>query len=166
MNTQTLSLAAAALIAAAPLTQAQAVLPEAVRCVDFLGFPDNWALPEKFKLATFKFNDRAGAWAPIVNVFTDLIGQPVHGMQFDERGLRINPPKPAATAELRVGAFAGVGIQIRAFDVAGTLQDSAFVPNDAIMHTVNLVGATSPITLIQLQGADNEGLLNGLCTTP
>lgn len=157
--------AAAAAFTLATTPSAHAIEGEAVRCVDFLAFPDNAPLPEKFKLAKFKFQDRSGGWAPFVNVFSDLIGQPVHGMQFDPRGLRISPPGASLSVELRAGAFAGVGVQLEAYDAAGGLQDAMFLPNDSIMHTVTLVAATAPITLVQLKGGDNEGIVNGVCAS-
>lgn len=154
-------LIAAALIALTSLSGAQA----AVRCVDFLAIPDNTPLPEKFKLAKFKFQDRSGGWAPLVNVFSDIIGQPVHGMQFDPRGLRITPPGASLSVELRIGAFAGLGLQIEALDAAGGVQDAILLPGDNIMHTVTLVPSTAPITLVQVKGGGNEGVVNGACAT-
>lgn len=153
------TLIAAALLALAALPTAQA----AVRCTDFLAFPDNFPLLEKFKLNKFKFQDRSGGWAPFVNVFSDLIGQPVHGMQFDPRGLRITLPGPSLTVELRIGAFAGAGLQIEALDAAGGLQDVLILPSDDIMHTVTLSAVSAPITMVQVKGGATEGVVNGVC---
>jgi hypothetical protein len=164
-TTSSFLVAAAAALTLASAPAAHAIEAEAIRCADFLGHPDNLPLPEVFKLSKFKFQDRSGGWAPFVNVFTDLIGQPAHGMQFDLRGLRISPPGGSVSVELRLGAFAGVGLQIEAFDAAGGLQDALFLPNDSIMHTVTLAAATLPITLVQLKGGDNEGILNWVCAT-
>lgn len=139
---------------------------QALRCVDFLPLPDNFPLPESFKRSKFGFRDRAGALAPFVNVFADIIGQPVHGMQFDTRGLRITPPKPALTAELRLGGFHAPGLTLQAFDAAGVLQDAAVIPSDSLMRTVLLTAGTAPITLIVVQGGGDEGVVNRVCTTP
>lgn len=155
------TLIAATLLALTALPSAQA----AVRCVDFTAFPDDFPLMETFKLAKFKFQDRAGGWAPIVNVFSDAIGQPVHGMQFDPRGLRITPPGASLSMQLRIGAFAGVGLQIEALDAGGGVQDAVILPNDGIMHSVTLTAATAPIAVVLVKGGDNEGVLNGACAT-
>ena len=176
-----LSLLATGLMLAATLGAAQArpaatataadadaadVGAQALRCVDFLPLPDNFPLPESFKRSKFGFRDRAGAFAPFVNVFVDAIGQPVHGMQFDTRGLRITPPKPALSAELRIGGFHAPGLTLEAFDAAGVLQDAAVVASDSVMRTVVLAASTAPITLIVVQGGGDEGVVNRVCTTP
>ena len=98
-------------------------------------------------------------------MFSDIIGQPVHGMQFDPRGLRITPPGASLSVELRIGAFAGLGLQIEALDAAGGVQDAILLPGDNIMHTVTLVPSTAPITLVQVKGGGNEGVVNGACAT-
>jgi len=153
------TLIAAALLALSALPTAHA----ASRCVDFMAFPDNFALLEKFKLAKYKFQDRSGGFAPFVNVFNDMLGQPVHGMQFDARGLRITPPGPSMSMELRLGNFGSTPLEVLAFDPAGGAQGVAFVPADNTMHTVVLVGLTAPIALVQIRGGNNEGVLNGAC---
>lgn len=153
------TLIAAALLALSALPTAHA----AIRCVDFLAFPDNAPLLEKFKLSKFKFQDRTGGFAPFVNVFTDLVGQPVHGMQFDNRGMRVAPPGPALSMELRLGAFAGPPLQIEALDSLGGVQDAAMLPVDNIMHTVMLAATTAPITEVRVRGGGNEGVLNFAC---
>ncbi|HEV8690434.1 MAG TPA: hypothetical protein VGQ91_09080 [Ideonella sp.] len=163
MNTRPVPLAATLLLAAA--MAAPTAAHAAVACVDFLAFPDNAALAENFNLGGFGFHDRAGGFMPFVNVFVDVIGQPVHGMQFDKRSLRIKPPVPALSVDLRVGAFAGAGLTIQAYDAVGGLQDNAGLPNDATMHTVTLTAATAPIALIKLKGGGYEGIVNGLCST-
>ena len=138
----------------------------AVRCVDFLGFADNQPLPEKFKLANFGFQDRSGGFAPFVNVFTDLIGQPVHGMQFDDRGMRLRPPGPSLSVELRVGSFvAPRPLRIRALDAAGGVQDLVILPGDSIMHSVLLMASTAPITEVRIVGGGDEGVINQACAT-
>ena len=174
--THPLFLLGAGLMLAATLGAAQArpaaaaavddVGAQALRCVDFLPLPDNFPLPESFKRSKFGFRDRAGGWAPFVNVFADVIGQPVHGMQFDSRGLRITPPKPALSAELRIGGFHAPGLTLQAFDAAGGLQDAAVVPSDSLMRTVALAASTAPITRIEVQGGGDEGVVNRVCTTP
>ena len=153
------TLIAAALLALSALPTAHA----ATRCVDFMAFPDNFALLEKFKLAKFKFQDRSGGFAPFVNVFTDLIGQPVHGMQFDPRGLRVTPPGPSLSMDLRLGSFGGMPLDVRAYDAAGNVQGVVFVPADNIMHTVVLTAMTAPTEMVQIRGGNNEGVLNFAC---
>jgi hypothetical protein len=155
------TLIAAALLVMSALPNAQA----AIRCADFTALPDNFPLMEKFKLSKFKFQDRSGGWAPFVNVFTDILGQPVHGMQFDPRGLRMTPPGPSLSVTMRLGAFAGVGLQIEALDAGGGVQDALILPNDAVMHSVVLTAATAPIVLVQIKGGDNEGVVNSICAS-
>lgn len=162
--TSALALPAAALAKGAP-DQAD-VGAQAWFCTDFFAFADNTGLPNNFMLGGFQFQDKPGGFAPFVNVFVDVLGQPVHGMQFDKRGLRITPPVPAAQAQVLVGAFSGAGVQLRAYDAAGALQDSAFVPNDATMHMVVLAAATAPIALVKLKGGNYEGIVNSVCTGP
>lgn len=157
MSRRTLIAAALLVLAALPAAQA------ATRCADFLAAPDNFPLMEKFKLNKFRFQDRSGGFAPFVNVFTDLIGQPVHGMQFDPRGLRITPPGLSLSVDLRVGAFAGVPLQIVALDATGGVQDTMIAPADNIMHTVVLNASTLPIESVQIKGGNFEGVLNQIC---
>lgn len=172
--TRLAALASLGLIAASLSTGARAadaatdvvMQPAALRCVDFLPLADNTPLPEMFARNKFRFRDRAGVFAPFVNVFVDLIGQPVHGMQFDGRGLRVTPPKPALTATLRIGSFTIPGLTIEGLDASGAVQDTVFLPSDNIVHTVGLAAVTAPITLIQITGGGNEGVLNSVCTTP
>jgi hypothetical protein len=158
--------AAAALLAASPaMAQEEAAqAPLGMRCVDFLSLPDNLPLAEKFKRNGFKFQDRAGGFQPFVNVFTDLIGQQVHGMQFDERGLRLAPPGASLSVHFTIGGFVSTQpLSIRALDASGGVQDTMVLPGDGIMHTLVLTAATAPISEVRILGGGFEGVLNQAC---
>jgi hypothetical protein len=159
-------LAASLTLALLATLGAAAPAAAATRCADFTIFPDNAPVPEAFKLDKFKFRDRAGGFAPFINVFTDLIGQPVHGLQFDDLGLRVGLPGPTAIVTLHMGHFGPIGpLVIKGVDATGGLQDTLILPGDDIMHTVSLVAVSAPITEVRMVGGGNEGVINYVCAT-
>lgn len=139
-------------------------LAQAGPCTNFSALPDGTALSEDFVQDGFRFRDRAGEFAPVVEVFFDGIGQPVHGMQFDNRGLRVNLPGPAQRVEIKAGPFSAIGLDIRALDANGQLQQRLFiVPDDGYLNTRVLRAKTAPITELRIQGGDNLGVLDTVC---
>lgn len=139
-------------------------LAQAAPCTNFTALPDGTALPEDFVQDGFRFRDRAGEFAPVVQVFSDGIGQPVHGMQFDNRGLRVSLPTPAQRVQIKVGSFSVIGLDILALDATGKQQQRLFlVPDDGYLNTRVLRAKTAPITELRIQGGDNLGVLDTVC---
>lgn len=133
-------------------------------CVDFLSLADNAGLGNNFVRGGYQFQSLGGGLVPFVNVFLDLNGDDVHGAQFDTAGLRVAPPNPADVVEVTIGVFHPPGVQIRAFDAAGAVVDTAFVPPDNIIHTVTLDGATD-ITRLRFTGGGDEAVINEICSS-
>lgn len=133
-------------------------------CVDFLPLADNTGLGNNFVRSGYQFQSLGGGLVPRVNVFLDRNGDDVHGVQFDNTGLSVAPPSPADVVDVTIGVFHPPGVQIRAFDPAGAVVDSAFVPADNILHTVTLDGATD-ITLLGFIGGGDEAVINEICSS-
>lgn len=163
--------AATGLIAAAPASAdasaARATPPAplaAASCVDFLALADNTALGNNFLRDSYQFQSHGAGVVPFVNVFIDLLGNDVHGVQFDDAGIRVAVPAPAAAVDVTVGVFHTPRVRIRAFDASGALVDTASVAADNIVHTVTLDGA-SDITRLRLTGGGNEAVINEICSS-
>jgi hypothetical protein len=154
-------LSAAGLTAGAPAQAAP--VPAVPACVDFLPLADNAVLGTNFVRGGYDFHALAGG-VPFVNVFTDVQGTAVHGAQFGNAGIRILPPAPADTVDVTMGVFNTPMVTIRAFDAAGALVDTAFVPADNIVHTVTLDGAQD-ITRMRLTGGGQEAVINEICSS-
>lgn len=133
-------------------------------CVDFLALADNTVLGNNFVRGGYQFQSLGGGLVPFVNVFFDLNGDDVHGVQFDNAGIRVAPPSPADVVDVTIGVFHPPGVQVRAFDATGAVVDTAFVPPDNIIHTVTLDGATD-ITRLRFTGGGNEAVINEICSS-
>ena len=139
---------------------------QAATCTDFSAYDDGTALAERFSQDGFTFQDKAGGFAPVVTVFFDGIGQPVHGMRFDERGLRVRLPQGAAKVELKAGPFGAPGVTVRGFDASGQLQrELVILPDDGYLNTRVLRSRTAPITELRLSGG-GYGVLDTVCLKP
>jgi len=133
-------------------------------CVNFLPLADNTVLGNNFVRGGHQFQSLGGGLVPFVNVFSDLNGDDVHGVQFDNAGIRVAQPSPADVVDVTIGVFDLPGVQIRAFDATGAVVDSAFVPADNIIHPVTLDGATD-ITRLRFTGGGNEAVINEICSS-
>jgi len=129
-------------------------------CVEFLGLADNTHPGTDFVRDSYRFQALGGD--PFINVFTDSVGNPVHGLQFANAGMRVKLPAPAATVEVTIGVFSSPDVQIRAFSSTGVLVDSATVAADNNLHTITLAGAQS-ITRLRFTGGGGEGVINNIC---
>jgi hypothetical protein len=140
---------------------------QAASCTDFSPYANDTVLPERFSQDGFRFQDKAGGHVPVVTVFFDGIGQPVHGMRFDDRGLRVRLPQGAAKVELKAGPFGAPGLTVRGFDASGQLQrELVILPDDGYLNTRVLRSRTAPITELRLSGGGNNGVLDTVCLLP
>src|SRR3954468_10271376 len=119
-------IAALAMIGAGAILAGTAGVPAsaaaAPACVDFLPVPDNTHPGALFTRSGYQFRSPPGT-DPIVNVFVDLAGAPVHGLQFNGTGVRVRLPAPADTVTVVVGVFTAPAVTIRAYDAAGAVVD-------------------------------------------
>ena len=139
-------------------------LAQAATCTNFKAYADGSVLLEDFEQDGFRFRDRADGYTPVVEVFFDGIGQSVHGMQFDNRGLRVTLPSPANKVQIKAGPFSAIGLTIRALDATGKVQQTLFiVPDDGYLNTRELKAKSAPITELRIQGGDNNGVLDTVC---
>jgi len=150
---------AGAVVPGADRSQSAAVV---LTCVDFQALADNTVLGVSFTRNSYDFQSLAGL-VPFVNDTVDLLGTLVHGVQFDNSGLRVALPAPADTVDVTMGVFHPPGVQILAFDAVGTVVDSAFVPADNIAHTVTLDGAKD-ITRLRFVGGGDEAIISEICS--
>jgi hypothetical protein len=134
----------------------------AVSCVDFLSVADNTHPGVLFTRNGYTFRSPP-ATDPIVNVFVDLAGAPVHGLQFNTTGVRVGLPAPARSVIVTIGVFTTPAVTIRAYDAADVLVDFSLVAADNLLHTVTLSGATE-ITRLRFTGGGNEGVINSICS--
>ena len=72
----------------------------AQNCVDVLALADNTMLGNVFMRNNFTFHSLGGL-VPFVNVFLDLDGDPVHGVQFSNQGLEVLLPAPSNQVDMR-----------------------------------------------------------------
>ena len=143
---------------------ATGVVAQAATCTDFLAYANGTALPESFTQDGFRFQDQAGGFAPVVSVFSDGIGQQVHGMQFDGRGLTVKLAKKASKVEIR--AVPRLGLTVTATDVAGKVQDQIFIPaDDGYLNTRVLTASTARIAQLRIVGGFDAGVLDRVCLT-
>lgn len=131
-------------------------------CIDFLAYADNTVLGNFFIVNNVRFVS-LGGMVPFVNVFADMAGNPVHGAQFSNNGLLMKLPASTPTLTIEMGAFSAPNVIVRAFDMTGGLEDIAVVPNDNLLHIVNLAAAVDPIRFVRFTGGGNEGVINEVC---
>lgn len=149
------------------LVLATAGAAQAATCTDFSAYDNGTPLPERFSQDGFRFQDKADGFAPVVAVFSDGIGQPVHGMRFDGRGLRVRLPQGTNKVELKAGPFGVPGLTIRALDASGQLQrELVILPDDGYLNTRVLKQRTAPITELRIEGGGNNGVLDTVCLRP
>lgn len=132
--------------------------PSDESCLDFHGFPDNATLGPAFLLQGVRFS-KLGTRDLFVNDATPS----VHGLAFDEVGLQIELPGPAAEVSLSAGAWYPEGLQITAMDGTGNAVDGGAVTADNSLHDVSLVGPD--IASITIIGGGGEGVLVEICWT-
>ncbi len=152
---------------ALPFTTSSAMASPALGCtdfVDFLAFPDNQPFPGRFMLSGFRFRTIAPP-APFVNVFNDINGDLVHGLQFSNAGIWVILPTATSIVDVEIGVFNDPTVTLRAYDAAGVLQDTETAPNDADMHTETLDAGLDTISRLRISGGGDEGVINSICTS-
>jgi hypothetical protein len=135
-----------------------------ISCVDFLAIADNTVMGNMFNVNGFQFKS-PGGMVPFVNVFVDILGNPVHGVQFSNMGIIVRPPSPATSVDIEIGVFHNPNVTIRAINAAGGLEDVTTVPWDDTVHNVTLTSAVDPIVLLRFNGGGNEGVINEICSS-
>ena len=135
----------------------------AQNCVNVLALADNTMLGVIFTRNGFTFQSRGGL-IPVVNVFIDIDGDPVHGVQFSDQGLEVMLPAPSNAVDIAMGVFTTPRVRVRAFNALGGIEAGVLVPADDQLHNSTLTTAGSPIVRLRFTGGGNEGIINEICS--
>jgi hypothetical protein len=125
-------------------------MPIIVLQATFTADPDNTILGPSFNRDHYVFTD-AGLPKSFVNV-----NGAVKGLQFSNAGLQVQLPFETPRVVLRAAAMAGK-VTVTGKSAIGVPLVTVIVPNDAVIHTVNLLG--TGIARVDFTGGSNEGIL-------